>query len=287
MKLARFSYSERDRTGDEWQIDGLVFGKFNLVVGRNATGKTRLLKAIARVAAELSGEPTSGERTVRFEAVCEPAQSSTEWAINTEYFPFAGKMNLRVPAGPGSFRRLDLAAVYHAAQQEFGEKFQPELLGWIQEIGYPLTSIALTADGASFQVQEANRTSPTPFRRLSQGQQRAVTLCTFVTYLQLRGEKATILIDDFAEGLDFERATNGARYLLRIAAESDLQFIVATNDRFVMNTVPLEDWTILVEQGTTTKVVNYANAKERFENFKFTGLNNFDFFSMDFAQSDA
>ena len=33
------------------------------------------------------------------------------------------------------------------------------------------------------------------------------------------------------------------------------------------------------------RVLNYENSKELFEEFKFTGLSNFSFFEMDFANS--
>ena len=57
---------------------------------------------------------------------------------------------------------------------------------------------------------------------------------------------------------------------------------MATNDRFVMNNVPLECWTVLQREGQKCAVYNYNNSKDFFEEFKFTGLNNFDFFATDF-----
>lgn len=57
---------------------------------------------------------------------------------------------------------------------------------------------------------------------------------------------------------------------------------MATNDRFVMNNVPLEMWTVLQRKGSRCQVFNFNNSKEKFENFRFTGLNNFDFFATDY-----
>jgi len=61
---------------------------------------------------------------------------------------------------------------------------------------------------------------------------------------------------------------------------------MATNDRFVMNTVPLEYWSVLERRGAVVKVHNRENAKQKFEDFRFTGLNNFDFFASDFLESE-
>ena len=67
------------------------------------------------------------------------------------------------------------------------------------------------------------------------------------------------------------------------AKDSSIQLIMTTNDRFVMNQVPLEDWSVLQRQGSHVRVLNYANSRDLFEEFKFTGLSNFSFLETDFA----
>jgi hypothetical protein len=57
---------------------------------------------------------------------------------------------------------------------------------------------------------------------------------------------------------------------------------MATNDRFVMNAVPLQYWSVLRRHGGGAEVLNYENSKAKFDEFKFTGMNNFDFFATDF-----
>jgi hypothetical protein len=54
---------------------------------------------------------------------------------------------------------------------------------------------------------------------------------------------------------------------------------MSTNDRFVMNNVPLEYWTVMHRAGTKLLSINYRNSKELFEEFELIGLNNFDFFT--------
>ena len=41
-----------------------------------------------------------------------------------------------------------------------------------------------------------------------------------------------------------------------------------------MNNVPLEEWSVLQRKANHVIVKNYANSKEIFEDFKFTGLSN-------------
>ena len=61
MKLQSLSYSEHTRTESEsenpWEIDGLIFSyNFNLLVGKNATGKTRVISVINNLAKILNLE---------------------------------------------------------------------------------------------------------------------------------------------------------------------------------------------------------------------------------------
>ena len=57
---------------------------------------------------------------------------------------------------------------------------------------------------------------------------------------------------------------------------------MSTNDRFVMNNVPLEFWAIMHRTGNKSLSLNYRNSKELFDEFELMGLNNFDFFTSKF-----
>lgn len=297
MKLKEFEYSERLETGEEWQIDRLHFGDFNLIVGRNATGKTRLLESISRTAGILSGEARNLTRTAKFQLVTGDPRSDASsfsdernatWARRAQYFPFTGKMNFKTEEPDGKLGRSSLVEALRHGQERFGQPFLEGLLRSMHGVGYPLEDIVVSDRlGPKLEVKEGKRPANTPFRRLSQGQQRALTLLTFINLLEARGESATVLVDDFAEGLDFEHARLFSEFLIARSSRFALQYILATNDRYVMNAVPLEHWSVLVEEGSRTRVHDYQNSKARFDDFKFTGLNNFDFFSMDFARPEA
>ena len=109
-----------------------------------------------------------------------------------------------------------------------------------------------------------------------------------MNYSQLARRANCILIDDIGEGLDFERSAALIEILRRKAKDetSSFQLVMTTNDRFVMNNVPLEEWSILQRQGCSVQVRNYQNSKRHFDLFKFTGLNNFDFLRYDFINED-
>jgi hypothetical protein len=71
-----------------------------------------------------------------------------------------------------------------------------------------------------------------------------------------------------------------------MAETNDIQLIMSTNDRFVMNNVPLKYWQVIQRNGGECTVFNKRNSKEKFDDFEYTGLNNFDFLATDFINSE-
>ena len=120
---------------------------------------------------------------------------------------------------------------------------------------------------------------------MSQGMFRALSILVQINYFQMANKSTCILIDDIGEGLDFDRSCRLIDLLREKAERSSVQLILSTNDRFVMNRVPLEEWSFLQRQGGHVRVRNYENSRSLFEEFKFTGLSNFSFLEMDFVNA--
>ena len=74
--------------------------------------------------------------------------------------------------------------------------------------------------------------------------------------------------------------------LINKAKAYDLQLIMTSNDRFVMNEVPLEYWSVLKRKGGIIKLFNSQNSPKQFNDFKYLGLNNFDFFASDLFEAE-
>jgi ABC-type antimicrobial peptide transport system ATPase subunit len=122
---------------------------------------------------------------------------------------------------------------------------------------------------------------------MSQGMFRALSIIIHLTYHSMMKTPATILIDDIGEGLDYDRSTKLINLLIELAEKNDnIQLIMSTNDRYVMNKVPFKYWQLIDRKGGECKVYNYQNSKEIFEEFKRTGLNNFDFLATDFINAE-
>jgi hypothetical protein len=187
-----------------------------------------------------------------------------------------------------------VAVLYAKGAQEFGDKFNNLIISRMKELDYDLKEIGIAPNPATpatargyanmIYLSEEHLALFQPY--ISQGMFRALSLIISITYNILKNLPTTVLIDDIGEGLDFDRSAKLIKLLMDIANINDLQLIMSTNDRFVMNTVPLEYWQVIQRAGGECKVFNYQNSKEKFDEFEYMGLNNFDFLATDYLNSE-
>lgn len=144
----------------------------------------------------------------------------------------------------------------------------------VQEIGQKFKILHIIESGVKDYLWEAS---------ISQGMQRTLFLIIFISYLSLNKENTKIIaIDDFCEGLDYDRSIKLGKYLYKFCLENNIQLITTSNDSFLMDVVDLKYWNILQREGEKVTAINIYNSPELFEDFEFTGLSNFDLFSSDF-----
>ncbi|GBU21292.1 hypothetical protein R80B4_01181 [Fibrobacteres bacterium R8-0-B4] len=184
------------------------------------------------------------------------------------------------------------AGLYHNGELDFGQPFKERIIDSMKNIGYELNGIGKynvligNGNGIGLYVREKNINTDIYQHNMSQGMFRALSLIIQITYNTLKKLSTTILIDDIGEGLDFERSSKIITLLVDLAEkDNNIQLIMSTNDRFVMNNVQLEYWQIIQRDGGQCKVSNCHNAKDKFDEFQYTGLNNFDFLATDFINS--
>jgi hypothetical protein len=373
MKLKSVSYSEFRGEPSEWVLDELTLEDANLLVGKNATGKSRTLSILKSIAMLISGPIPerflAGSFKARFasargiydytlsyenyEVVAEelrvndsvllvrgkdssgrifteevgkdlgfeikpkyPAvhlkrdkrqhpflEELHEWAASTFLFEFGGHMGrtsfvavTKSTSGPKSDEvnlGVDTNQAVEVAKRgldQFREAYRQSVVRDMQAVGFPLISFGVSAPAnvqlnqpqaelLSVWAQEKGVAGRIEQTAISQGMFRALSLLITLNYLHLRGNGGTLLIDDVGEGLDFERASALIKLLCSKAERVGAQIVMASNDRFVMNAVPLKYWTVLTRERNRCRVSNYANSKELFDSFKYTGLSNFDFFA--------
>lgn len=378
VRLISINYSEGSGTPKEWVLDNLSLKQLNLLVGKNATGKTRTLNVINGLARILTASPrfivqngtydvlfdNNGEsiryklkligglvvseqyivnekvvlnrgldsdseielhipgqatQMVKFSPPAnEPAalvkrdlilhpylETLHQWVEATRYYTFGtplGRETVAIIAKDApevddrDFNQV--VGIFRKAERQFGPDFTDAVKLDMTRMGYKIDSIELVAS-QTLKIQQGN--GPTELSvigikeeglnriieqlEMSQGMFRALSILIQVNYSQMANRASCILIDDIGEGLDFERSTNLISLLREKAETSNFQLIMSTNDRFVMNNVPLSEWSVLQRNAGIVTAKNYENSKELFDQFKFTGLSNFSFFEMDFLNN--
>lgn len=127
-------------------------------------------------------------------------------------------------------------------------------------------------------VKEQDLACKTRQMEMSQGMYRAFSLVVIIQYLLKLRQECTVVIDDLGEGLDFERSSKITMLLFEKIKNSDIQLIITSNDRFLMNAIDMKYLNLLERNGHVVEAHNYANSKGKFDEFRLSGLNTFDFF---------
>lgn len=379
MLLKKVTYSQFEGTDKEWSLLDFSPQQINLVVGKNAAGKTRTLNIISSLAHLMTGEQSdipesvsyefywsSAGREICYTLICKdrivnfekltidsevklernaagrnmiyfekikqeieiqvPSQSLCcvvrrdalqhpwleqlhEWAESTLHYRFGsvfGK-NIGLLIRPEDEHQnslndieIDLkktdrvVELFRKGYDLFGDIFISNIIESMDRISYKLTDInidyspnlkfknPIDPPPAVLRVKEADLKCYTYQADMSQGMFRALSLIIQLNLLKLQRSGMCIIIDDIGEGLDYDRSTELIRLLIEGVEKTSIQLIMSTNGRFVMNNVSLKYWSVIQRKGNKSKVFNYSNAKEVFEEFIFTGLSNFDFLCTDF-----
>lgn len=261
-----------------WSIAGcdqnafVLNPNFNLIVGKNGSGKTKLLRTIGGAA--------------------DPIYSRI-MAENIEYDMFFsdGKNEIHITESfinkNGFYEWAD--RVYFVNNEfEAALRSDKECLEMLTNdlvtLGY---DVELKFNSAGrLGIKEAGSDDFIYKDEMSRGLISALSVLIKVNSCLLNKSKnypnVCLLIDDFGDGLDYHRCRELTHLILEKVKGTHIQLIMATNNEIVMNAVPLEYWSIIDRAAKKSLVHNIHNSKKRFDEFVFTGLNNFDFFATEF-----
>ncbi len=166
------------------------------------------------------------------------------------------------------------------------EKDKEQIVSDFNSSGYNISGVTIQdRQYTTINVKEVGISKSLPHYKLSQGMFRALAVIVYVQYLISKKKPATIIIDDLCEGLDYERATRLGKLIFEKCLSNDIQLIATSNDNFLMEVVDLKYWNVLTRTGKKVTGLNWVSNPEIFEEFRFTGLSNFDFFSSDYIKS--
>jgi len=225
-------------------------------------------------------------------------ESIYNWGKTLNHYKFGGLLGketfLKEINSTDSDKELNLkdtnkvTGVLIKGQSQFKDTFISAIIEDMHKIGYPLKTIDtrnlkyIPLNILGLAVQENDLDDYTDQDEMSQGMFRALSLIIQLNYSLFTNNPSCILIDDIGEGLDYERSKSLIELIIAKSEKSSVQVLMTTNDRFVMNKIPLQYWSLIKREKHKSIFYNYQNSKDTFDEFSLTGLNNFEFFSSDF-----
>ena len=218
-----------------------------------------------------------------------------DWASNAHYFNFSTmepnmiEVLVRSEGGLMKFPNLN---VFPSLLDKMSEENIRTIVNDYKEIGFEIENAStekveqldLPIEAKIVKITENGLSYPLKQFEMSSGLIKAFAQLVIIQHLLIenKGKDITLIIDDLCEGLDFERATSYAKILLKKLKGTNIQVIATTNDRFLMNTIDVKHWNILLRNNTQVTAYNAVNNEELFKNFEDTGLSNFSLLSSDF-----
>lgn len=343
MKLTQFTYREED-----WRLASPInLQEVNLLVGKNAVGKSRTIRALRNVLlylmqlserntldifrSELLFEDENDLISYEFrlkgaDVVYESLKVNGETLLSRNenvtnlcgesinppiskltlhvrrdvvQYPFIEKIMLWAEHACGlCFNEIEIAGdsaipfyilgqgqTLYAMVKSLPEKSIQQVIEQAHELGYPIQRIELFEHGGNLKMvlfHEENVKSQLFDALMSKGMFRALYLLIYAQYMSVREFPSLLLIDDLCEGLDYDRSTKLGKILFDFCIEHHIQLIASSNDTFLMDVVDLKYWNILQREGSEVSSIDIIKNPDLFNDFLFTGLSNFDFFSSDY-----
>jgi energy-coupling factor transporter ATP-binding protein EcfA2 len=375
MQLKNFEYKQYEGDKRAWTVEPASFGPINLLVGRNASGKTRILNVMVGLARLLAGKQQAPFGTGDFKTTLvtpngksfvyevsmqknlvtreylscggdqyliregsgpgkiktapkgkmvdfqvKPNQLAifskrdslqypfleeiAAWAEGAEHYEFAALFGPNAIGSPGMIvsesqvkdpekilsrdfaHREILQLLVAAAIDRYGDAFKKSIFADMNKVGYELddmgigvlSEISMSPPPIGIWVKERDLQCNTEQNQMSLGMFRALSAVIRMNLPQFTNAPSAVFLDDVGEGLDFERSVGLIKILIEKAEKGGFQLFMTSNDRFVMNEVPLKYWSVIVRMGSLVKVKNYENSRDEFNKFEKLGLNNFDYF---------
>jgi ABC-type cobalamin/Fe3+-siderophores transport system ATPase subunit len=329
----------------EWTLNKVYFNRQSLVVGQNATGKTKLLESISTVintvlmkdfnwkgknhfsaSLEFDGDMTLlyniefREGKIVSEELLDQNRKKLLVSRTSQTCFFYDEDGITLPerstaliAKQDIVKYKEAASIMQWAQttrsitfsllhidkndqmrlggismEEMYEGLNPEehqlICQYMNKLDYHLVSIQeKNADEMKYIVVKEDGLNDLLTFNLSNGMYRVLYILFYMLYISKQHVKC-ILVDDLGEGLDYDRATKLGKIVFDFCKEHSIQLVATSNDSFLMNVVPLNNWVILTRALNTVDAISIKSHKGLFDKFTKTGLRNFDILRTDFIE---
>ena len=185
---------------------------------------------------------------------------------------------------PGYINPIPFSSLVEALSKED----KKTVINEAKRLGYDIMDIALVKAFGELKlvaVKERNIQNGILDFQLSSGMIRVLYILCFLEYIKHETTHSMLLIDDLGEGLDYSRTIHLGRKVFEVCEQENMQLIASSNESFLMDVVDIAKWQIVRRKNSKLSVINQTNMPELFDEFRMTGLSNFDLFSSDFIDN--
>jgi len=231
-------------------VKNIKLNDFTIIVGKNNSGKTRFLKTLSEH--------------------YDKGQGVSFWEQPVFY-----NFNSKIPNG--------LAMFYCNELQE--ETIKGNIRNAIKQFEC-LDTVELDFSIAAFRAEKVGLRAIVQ-QQLSSSQERIICFIIKLNNFLFDKDSKIWVIDDLGDGLDWSSQLTLIKYLQNALGNTSKKVVASSTHQFIINNVSLNDICILERaENNNTRLYSYHNSKSQYQEFKFIGLNNFDFWSRCFYKLD-
>lgn len=255
-----FNQGLHDQLSEEIKNDN--FNQVNLFIGKNSSGKSQTLKILKNIYKQTT-------------------KKDELYYLNlSEFNPKSIYINL-----------FDIRY----------EKANKTILNDLNRLGFDIPNVYpqgnsitnfIFSNGANFFFYKTYRSYGnewdavhTPTLNLSEKVIKAFFITIITNQIISTNNNSVIMIDDFGEGLDFENSKTLTDIFIEKFKNTNSKLFISTNNPFVMNEIPIENLQVIHREKENFQIFNRKNSTKIFNDFEFTGLNNFDLLKSEFYKT--
>ena len=174
-------------------------------------------------------------------------------------------------------------SIFSYALKEYGKSYVDQVLSYANRLNLNFTNIEVKKGKRGYRLYvEEDGKYYVEQSRLSLRVFRALSILIVLVLVKRKNYPACLLIDDIGDGFDTNNAKSYIDLIVNICYNSSIQIFMTSTNRLILNNVHLKHWSIIERVDNKSIFYNIHNSAINFEDFKYTSLNNSDFYLTDF-----
>lgn len=207
-------------------------------------------------------------------------ESLYSWAYNLLRYNFSGVIpqHISIPYNRASLLENLNTIPYLLRELIEDKEVMSRIVKDVASMGYEVEGLGVKTDQMGFNelcmisIKEKDLVYDILQPHMSDGMFRALSLLIIMEHILSSDSEYTVLVDDINEGLDYDRSSKLLSVLLNKIHGTNVQLILTTNDRNLINSVAIKYINLFERHGSVIKVFNHSNSKGKYGDFILSRL---------------